>query len=78
MGWPPRASIEYTICIPVIWAGKPSTLPSTESGFTPTTSVTVLGEKLGTNPQIGQPTCYGLCRELFFSGAVALSVAIDD
>jgi hypothetical protein len=32
----------------------------------------VLGEKLDTNPRIGQPSCYGLCREHFFSGAVAL------
>jgi hypothetical protein len=37
-----------------------------------------LGEKLGTNPRIDQPTCCALCRELFFSGAVALSIAVDD
>jgi hypothetical protein len=30
------------------------------------------------NPRIGQPTCYGLCLEPFFSGAVALSIAVDD
>jgi hypothetical protein len=36
------------------------------------------GEKLGTNPRIGQPSCYGLCREPFFSGAVALSIAVED
>jgi hypothetical protein len=35
-------------------------------------------EKLGTNPQIGQPACCGLCREPFFSGAVTLSIAVDD
>jgi hypothetical protein len=33
---------------------------------------------LGTDPQISQPMCYGLCRELFFSGAVALSIVVDD
>jgi hypothetical protein len=37
-----------------------------------------LGEKLGTNPQIGQPACCGLCREPFFSGAVTLSIVVDD
>jgi hypothetical protein len=29
-----------------------------------------LGEKLGTDPWIGQPACCGLYREPFFSGAV--------
>jgi hypothetical protein len=37
-----------------------------------------LGEKLGTDPRIGQPVCCGLCREPFFSGAVTLSIAVDD
>jgi hypothetical protein len=58
--------------------GKPSSLPSIEGGFTPTASMTGLGEKLGTNLQIGQPTCCGLCQKPFFSGAVALSVPVDD
>jgi hypothetical protein len=58
--------------------GKPSSLPSIEGGITPTASMAVLGQKLGTDPRIGQPTCCGLCRELFFSGVVALSIAIDD
>jgi hypothetical protein len=35
-------------------------------------------EKLGTDPWIGQPTQCGLCREPFFSGAVTLSITIDD
>jgi hypothetical protein len=35
-------------------------------------------EKLGTDPRIGQSACCGLCREPFFSGAVALSIAVDD
>jgi hypothetical protein len=46
--------------------------------FSPTASLAVMGEKLGMDPQIGQPTCYGLCRELFFSGAVDLFKSIDD
>jgi hypothetical protein len=38
----------------------------------------VLGEKLGTDPQIGQPSCRGLGREPFFLGAVALLNSIDN
>jgi hypothetical protein len=57
---------------------KTSSLPSTEGGFTPTASMAVLGEKLGTNPRIGQPTCCGLCRELFFLRAVTLFNDVDD
>jgi hypothetical protein len=49
-----------------------------EVGFTPTTSLVGLGEKLGTDPWIGQPSCYGLCREAFFSGEVALLNSVDD
>jgi hypothetical protein len=58
--------------------GKTSSLPSTNGNFTPITSMAVLGEKLSTDPQIGQPTCCGLCREIFFSRAVAMSIAVDD
>jgi hypothetical protein len=46
-------------------------------GFTPTASMAVLREKLGTNPWINQPTCYGLCWEPFFSGVVALLNSVD-
>jgi hypothetical protein len=35
-------------------------------------------EKLGMNPQIDQPSCCGLCRKPFFSGAVALFIIVDD
>jgi hypothetical protein len=59
-------------------SGKPINLQSTEGRFTLTASMTVLGEKLGTGPRIDQPTCCGLCREPFFSGALALSIAVDD
>jgi hypothetical protein len=44
----------------------------------PTASISVLGKKLGTDPRISQPACCGLCQEPFFSGAVALSIDVDD
>jgi hypothetical protein len=57
---------------------KPNSLPSTEGGFTPTTSMAGSGEKLGMDPWIGQPSGCGLCQESFFSRAVALFIAADD
>jgi hypothetical protein len=36
----------------------------------PPASLAGSGEKLGTDPRIGQPACCGLCWELFFLGAV--------
>jgi hypothetical protein len=36
----------------------------------PPASLAGLGEKLGTDPRIGQPACCGLCREPFFSAEV--------
>jgi hypothetical protein len=56
---------------------KPSSLTSIEGGFTLTASMVGLEEKLRTDPRIGQPSCCGLDREPFFSGAVALSIAVD-
>jgi hypothetical protein len=44
----------------------------------PTASLTIVGEKLGTDPWISQLACCGLCRELFFSGAVDLFKSVDD
>jgi hypothetical protein len=58
--------------------GKPSSLPSIEGGFTPTASMADSREKLGTDPLIGQPACCGLCQEPFFSGAMALSIIVDN
>jgi hypothetical protein len=49
-----------------------------EGGFTPTTSMAGSREKLGMDPWIGQPACCGLCQEPFFSGAVALTIVVDD
>jgi hypothetical protein len=43
-----------------------------------TTSLAGSGEELGMDPQIGQPTCWRLCREPFFSGAVTLSNSVND
>jgi hypothetical protein len=34
-------------------------------------------QKLGMDPRVGQPVCYGLCRELLFSRAVALLNSVD-
>jgi hypothetical protein len=48
---------------------KPSSLSSTEAWLKPTASLVGLGEKLSTDPQIGQLTCCGLCREPFFLGS---------
>jgi hypothetical protein len=53
--------------------GKPSSLTSTTGDFTPTASMAGSREKLSTYLWIGQPSCCGLCRELFFlrsSGSV--------
>jgi hypothetical protein len=58
--------------------GKPSSQPSIEGGLTPIASLAGLGGKLGTGPRIGQLSCCGLCREPFFSAAVALSITVDD
>jgi hypothetical protein len=43
-----------------------------------TASLVGLGEKPGADPWIGQPTCWGLSWEPFFSGAVTLSNSVDD
>jgi hypothetical protein len=69
-GLDPRASIEHIDHILVYGPSKPCTLSSTEAWLKHTASLADLGEKLGMDPQIGQPTCRGLCREPFFSGAV--------
>jgi hypothetical protein len=78
MGWPPRASIERTNHILVYEPSKPSSLTSTEGGFTPTALMAGSGEKLGTDSLIGQLSCCELCQEPFFSGAVVLFIDVDD
>jgi hypothetical protein len=46
--------------------------------FAPTASLVGSGEKLDTDPWIGQPTCCGLYQKPFFSKAVALLNFVDD
>jgi hypothetical protein len=46
--------------------------------FALTTSLVGSREKLGTDPWLSQSTWYGLCRKLFFSGAVVMFNSIDD
>jgi hypothetical protein len=43
-----------------------------------TALLSVMGEKLGTDPQTSQPVCCGLDREPFFSGAVDLFKFVND
>jgi hypothetical protein len=57
---------------------KPSIWLSIEGWLFSTASLAVLGEKLGTDPWIGQPSYCGLYREPFFSGAVDLLKSVDD
>jgi hypothetical protein len=47
-------------------------------GFVSTASLVDSGEKLDTEPRIGQSPCCGLCQEPFFSEAVALLNSVDD
>jgi hypothetical protein len=56
----------------------PSSQFSIESYLFPTASLAFMGEKLGTDPWIGQPSCCGLGREPFFLGAVDLFKSIDN
>jgi hypothetical protein len=56
---------------------KPSRRTLIEGGFTPTASMASSGERLGTDKWISQSSCYGLCWEPFFLGAVALFIAVD-
>jgi hypothetical protein len=58
--------------------GKPSRWLSTKSCLFSTTSLAVVGEKLGTDPRIRRSSSYGLCWEPFFSGAGDLYKSIDD
>jgi hypothetical protein len=46
MDWRPRASIEYTDRMPVMWPSKLSRLPLIDIWLKRTTSMVVLGEKL--------------------------------
>jgi hypothetical protein len=48
------------------------------ASFAPTTSMTMLGEKLGMDLWIGQSLCCGLGWEPFFSWAVVLLNSVND
>jgi hypothetical protein len=50
----------------------------TDAWLFSTTSMVVIGGKLGMDPQIGQPLCYGLGWEPFFSGVVDPFNPVDD
>jgi hypothetical protein len=79
MGWLPRASIERTNRM-LVFMGPVSLVASCQQmlDFAPTASLVGSGEKPGTDPQIGQLACHGLCLEPFFSGAVAILNSVDD
>jgi hypothetical protein len=57
---------------------KPSNRMSTKAWLFPTASLAIVGERMSTDPWIGQPMCCGLCREPFFSGVVDLFKSVDD
>jgi hypothetical protein len=79
MGWPLRASIECTDRM-LVFMGLVSLVATVNRclALPPLLHWLAWGEKLGMDPQIGQPACYGLCQEPFFSGAVALLDSVDD
>jgi hypothetical protein len=75
---PSEQVLNITIACRCYGPGKPSSLTSTEGGFTFTASMDGSEEKLGTDPLIGQPSCYGLCQEAFFLRVVTLSIVVDN
>jgi hypothetical protein len=56
----------YRSLVGVYVPSKPSSWSPTGAWLTPTASLVGSGEKLGTDPWVGQPTCCGLCRQPFF------------
>jgi hypothetical protein len=68
----------YRSHVDVYVPSKPSSHHQQILGFAPTASMVGSREKLGTDPQIGQSVCCGLCWEPFFSRAVALLNSVDD
>jgi hypothetical protein len=62
MDWPPRVSIERTDRMPV-FMGLVNLVVGCQQklDFSPHTLLAVVGEKLDTDPQIGQPVCCELC-----------------
>jgi hypothetical protein len=74
----PRVSIERTDRMLVFMGLVSLVVDCRQKLNLPTVSLAVVGEKLGTDPRIGQSACYGLCREPFFSGVVDLFKSVDD
>jgi hypothetical protein len=79
-GLPP--SREQVLNVPIAYQryepDKPISWLSTEACLFPIASLTVMWEKLGTDPRTGQLACCELGREPFFSGAIDLFKSIDD
>jgi hypothetical protein len=57
---------------------EPSSWLSTEACLFSTTLFTIVGEKLGMDPQTSKPSCCGLGRQPFFSWVVGLFKSVDD
>jgi hypothetical protein len=53
----------YRSYVGVYGLSKPSSWSPIGAWFTPTASLVGSGVKLGTDPQVDQPACCGLCRE---------------
>jgi hypothetical protein len=68
MDWFPQASFELTDPLLVIWSSKSSSLSSTEVWLKPTASLVGWGEKLGTDPCIGQPRVLWIMSGALFLG----------
>jgi hypothetical protein len=67
---PHKQVLNVPIACRLYGPGKPSSWSPSEAWLTLPASLAGSGEKLGTDPRIGQPACCGSCREPFFSGAV--------
>jgi hypothetical protein len=78
MGWPRKQVLNVPIPYQCYGTDKSSSWLSIEACLFPTASLAVVGEKLGTDPQIRRSSSCGLCREPFFSRAVDLYKFVDD
>jgi hypothetical protein len=76
MGWPLRTSIKHTVRMLVYGSNKPSSLLSIVVCLSPLLLWLSVGGKLGGDPHIGQPTCWGCSREPSFLGVVTLSNSV--
>jgi hypothetical protein len=58
--------------------GKSSSWLSTKAYLFAIVSLAIVGEKLGTDPEIRRMSSCGLCWEPFFSGVLDLYKSVDD